>query len=144
MNIVIDTNVIISGLCFPFGKPRQAFEISRKHGNILISTDTFNELKNALLRKKFDKYIELSLRLDFLEEYKKICNEFTIYEKILECRDEKDNKFLELAVNGEAEYIITGDSDLLSLNPFRNIKILTPDLFCSELLSLKDILKIKW
>jgi putative PIN family toxin of toxin-antitoxin system len=50
-------------------------------------------------------------------------------ETISECRDPKDNKFLELAVCGKADFIISGDEDLLVLNPFRNIQMITPDSF---------------
>jgi hypothetical protein len=46
-------------------------------------------------------------------------------ESINECRDSKDNKYLELAISRHAESLITGDEDLLVLNPFRNIKIIT-------------------
>ena len=49
--------------------------------------------------------------------------------KIAECRDPKDNKFLELAVAGNADCVITGDKDLLVLNPFRGIKIISPSDF---------------
>jgi len=49
--------------------------------------------------------------------------------KISECRDPKDNKFLELAVAGDANCIVTGDKDLLVLNPFRGIKIISPSDF---------------
>lgn len=52
-----------------------------------------------------------------------------IIEEIKECRDEKDNKFLELAISGNADFIITGDNDLLVLNPFRTIQIITPKSF---------------
>lgn len=45
------------------------------------------------------------------------------------CRDEKDNKFLELGVSGNANIIVTGDMDLLILNPFRTVEIITPDMF---------------
>lgn len=45
------------------------------------------------------------------------------------CRDPKDDKFLELAVNGNADYIVTGDRDLLVLNPFQNIAILSVSEF---------------
>jgi putative PIN family toxin of toxin-antitoxin system len=54
-----------------------------------------------------------------------------IFEAIHACRDPKDNKFLELAVNGKADYIITGDNDLLILHPFRAIPVLTPQAFLS-------------
>ncbi len=53
--------------------------------------------------------------------------------EISECRDPKDNKFLELAVTGSATHIITGDSDLLMLNPFRSIQIVTPHSFLVSL-----------
>lgn len=50
-------------------------------------------------------------------------------EKIRICRDPKDNKYLELAVSSDANFIISGDKDLLVLHPFRKISILTPDQF---------------
>jgi uncharacterized protein len=46
---------------------------------------------------------------------------------VQECRDPKDDKFLALAVNGEAHYLISGDKDLLVMHPFRNIAIITAD-----------------
>jgi predicted nucleic acid-binding protein len=49
-----------------------------------------------------------------------------IAERIAACRDPTDDKFLELAVNGHADLIVTGDRDLLALNPFRQIPIMTP------------------
>jgi uncharacterized protein len=52
-----------------------------------------------------------------------------ITERIVACRDPKDDKFLELAVNGHADLIVTGDADLLALNPFREISIVTPAAF---------------
>jgi uncharacterized protein len=52
-----------------------------------------------------------------------------ITERIAACRDPKDDKFLELAVNGRADLIVTGDADLLALDPFRGIPIVTPAAF---------------
>ena len=52
-----------------------------------------------------------------------------IAERIAVCRDPTDDKFLELAVNGRADLIVTGDNDLLALNPFRDIPIITPAVF---------------
>jgi hypothetical protein len=54
-----------------------------------------------------------------------------VTEKLTECRDPKDNKFLELAVSGKATCIVSGDSDLLVLNPFRGVAIMTPPEFVS-------------
>ncbi|NET73225.1 MAG: putative toxin-antitoxin system toxin component, PIN family [Sphaerospermopsis sp. SIO1G2] len=53
----------------------------------------------------------------------------TIREEVVACRDPKDDKFLSLAVNGDADYIITGDQDLLVLHPFRHIPIMAPAQF---------------
>jgi putative PIN family toxin of toxin-antitoxin system len=52
-----------------------------------------------------------------------------IIEKVQECRDPKDDKILELALNGGAKYIVSGDKDLLVLNPFRDVKIVTVEEF---------------
>ncbi|MDE0374593.1 MAG: putative toxin-antitoxin system toxin component, PIN family, partial [bacterium] len=49
-----------------------------------------------------------------------------ITESVQACRDPDDDRILELAVNGAAAYIVTGDSDLLVMNPFRGVAILTP------------------
>ena len=53
----------------------------------------------------------------------------TITERIAACRDATDDKFLELAVNGKADMIVSGDADLLVLNPFRGIPIVSPAAF---------------
>ena len=55
-----------------------------------------------------------------------------ITERIAACRDPKDDKFLELAVNGHADVLITGDADLLALNPFRRVPIITPADFVQD------------
>ncbi len=54
-----------------------------------------------------------------------------VTERVAECRDPKDDRFLELAVNGNATAIVSSDSDLLVLNPFRGVAILTPQEFIS-------------
>jgi predicted nucleic acid-binding protein len=56
----------------------------------------------------------------------------TITESIAACRDPKDDKFLELAVSCRADRIITGDADLLALDPFRGSAIVTPAIFVQE------------
>ena len=52
--------------------------------------------------------------------------EIEIVERVTACRDPDDDMFLEVAVNGRATHIVTGDKDLLALHPFRGIPILTP------------------
>lgn len=82
-----------------------------------------------LVPTKFDKYISLDVREEFLTKLKLEAEQIFISEIITECRDSKDNKFLEAAVNGNATHIITGDGELLELHPFRGISILTPRQF---------------
>lgn len=53
----------------------------------------------------------------------------TIAERITACRDPTDDKFLELAVNGHAGVIVSGDADLLVLSPFRGIVVVPPAVF---------------
>ena len=55
----------------------------------------------------------------------------TITDRVTACRDPKDDKFLELAISGHADLIVSGDADLLALNPFQGIPIVTPAIFVS-------------
>ncbi|XZN98656.1 MAG: putative toxin-antitoxin system toxin component, PIN family [Microcoleus sp.] len=126
---VVDTNVLISALLFNNSVPFRAIELAEKQGIILYSEATLNELEQVLNRKKFNKYLSLEDRQVFLLKFISASELVSITEKIAVCRDEKDNKFLELAVSGNANVIVTGDLDLLVLNPFQAVEILTPDIF---------------
>jgi hypothetical protein len=66
----------------------------------------------------------------WLKELTEAAEPVEITERIVACRDPTDDKFLELAVNGHADLIVTGDGDLLALNPFRDIPIVTPAVWC--------------
>ena len=126
---VVDTKVLISALLFKNSVPFRAIELAEKQGIILYSEATLNELEQVLNRKKFNKYLSLEDRQVFLLKFISTSELVSITEKIAVCRDEKDNKFLELAVSGNANVIVTGDLDLLVLNPFQAVEIVTPDIF---------------
>ena len=49
--------------------------------------------------------------------------------RVFACRDPKDDKFLEVAISGQADVIVSGDEDLLTMNPFSGIPIITPRAF---------------
>lgn len=117
---VIDANVIVSALLFKNSKPRQVFDKALDNGDILLSLPVLFELDRILSLEKFDKYLDKNERMAFLNYLVKKAEFKEISETIRECRDPKDDKYLELAVSGEAKVIISGDSDLLVLNPFRN------------------------
>ena len=127
-----DTNVIVSALMFPRSLPRQAFNLGYATGKILVSSATVRELEEILSRKKFEKYFSVEERIKFVAKFFTDAEIIEISETISACRDRKDDKFLEVAVNGKADYLITGDRDLLVLHPFRNIQILTPADFLTQ------------
>ncbi|MEG4302015.1 putative toxin-antitoxin system toxin component, PIN family [Microcoleus sp. D3_18a_C4] len=126
---VIDTNVLISALLFKTSVPFRAIELAETQGIILYSETTLNELEQVLNRKKFNKYLSLEDRQLFLLKFISSSQLVSLTEKITVCRDEKDNRFLELAVSGNANVIVTGDLDLLVLTPFQGVEIVTPDMF---------------
>lgn len=132
MKFVFDTNTIVSGLLLPDSKPRQPLDRAQDRGKILISMPALLELNEVIARKKFDKYLSDEKREEFLAALVKQAEFLEVNEKITDCRDAKDNKFLEIAVSGEADCIISGDGDLLVLHPFRGILILQPGEFLKQ------------
>jgi putative PIN family toxin of toxin-antitoxin system len=122
---VFDANVIVSAFLFKNSPPRLALETAKNQGIIILSDTVIDELSNVLSRSKFDRYLAKSIRQELLETLVEASLLVQPSESIDECRDAKDNKYLELAISGHAESLITGDEDLLVLNPFRNIKIIT-------------------
>lgn len=131
--LVIDTNIFVSALLFKNSLPFKVVKWGETDGIILFSEATFAELKEVLSRKKFDKYITTEEREIFLIKLISSTQKIIIERNITACRDEKDNKFLEVTVNGKADFIVTGDRDLLVLNPFENIMIITPDNFLNRI-----------
>jgi uncharacterized protein len=126
---VLDANILISAMLFGQGKPRQSLKKAQTIGVVLMSDITFDELERVLSRPKFDKYVHPSKRIEFLQVLAETVEFVDVTTQIFECRDPKDNQYLDLAVSGKAECIVTGDDDLLVLNPFRSIKILTAQAF---------------
>jgi putative PIN family toxin of toxin-antitoxin system len=123
---VFDTNVIVSALLFDTSVPGRAFFHALNSGRILASREMLLELQEVLSRKKFEKYVTPDERDAFLVALTRAAEVIEVRERLQVCRDPDDNKVLELAVTGAAGAIITGDTDLLSLHPYRDIPILTP------------------
>ncbi len=126
---VFDTNSVVSALLLKQSISRRAFDRAHESGVLLVSAETLTELADVLRRSKFNKYITEQERHRFLAAY---IREATLIEPtdiIRACCDPRDDKFLELAVSGQANLIVTGDRDLLTLNPFRGITILSADEF---------------
>jgi putative PIN family toxin of toxin-antitoxin system len=126
---VFDTNVIVSAVLFKTSNPSKAFRYALKYSEVLLSLELLEELSDVLGREKFDRFVTSEERDEFLETLVERAILVEITERVQECRDPKDDKILELALNGQAEYIISGDKDLLVLNPFRDVKIIAAEEF---------------
>lgn len=127
MRYVFDANVIISALLFENSKPAQVLRYALENGEVLLSLDLLEELNEVLGRERFNQYVTSEEREEFLEALVERAVLVEITENVQECRDPKDDKVLELALNGEAQYIISGDRDLLVLHPFRDVLVITAD-----------------
>jgi hypothetical protein len=132
LRFVLDANVIISALLFKKSLPRQALDKARKQGIVLMSRLIWSEINEVLARPKFDKYISIKERQLFLLAFEQTVKFIEIQETINACRDPKDDKYLDLAVNGQAECIVSGDRDLLTLHPFLEIPIITVAQFLNS------------
>jgi putative PIN family toxin of toxin-antitoxin system len=128
MRIVVDTNVIVGAAFKESSWPGAVIRWVGSFGGLLKSTSTEQEVFEVLQRPRIARnavpLFSVRLRQIFAD-----AELVTITEHIAACRDPKDDKFLELAVNGRADIIVSGDADLLVLNRFRGIPIITPAAF---------------
>jgi len=133
MRLVFDTNVLISAVLAPNSIPAKVLNWGEDNGVILYSSATLIELLSVLNRPKFAKYIDtndikgLSMRITATWVLVPILKQISL------CRDSKDDMFIELALNGEATYLISGDKDLLILDSIQNIPVVSPKIFWDEI-----------
>ena len=121
-----DTNVLISRLLLPASVSGRAVRKAVDAGQLVVSEATLAELAAVVGRAKFDPYLSIADRQEFIRLLGRIAEMVPVVRVVRACRDPADDKFLEVAVNGRADLIITGDRDLLALDPFMGIAILTP------------------
>jgi len=132
--IVFDTSTLVSVVLRPTSVPRHAFQKAIAEVNLCASVATLVELEIVLSRDKFDRYLDYGSRMDFLALYQRHVRLFQVSaadEIALQepCRDPRDNKFLALALACSAAWLVSSDQDLLTLNPYRRIPVLTPKEF---------------
>ncbi len=106
---VFDTNVIVSALLFNDSVPGRAFIRALNRGTTLVSGSLVRELRRVLGRDRFDRYVSREERDEFLESLIRESDLIEITESVQACLDPEDDRVLELAVNGNATYIVTGD-----------------------------------
>jgi hypothetical protein len=127
--IEFDTNVLVSALLFKTSKSRLAYEKALLNHQIISSLECSKELVEVLSRPKFSKYFSEIDKSIFLINYFHSTQFVKVNIVVEDCRDPKDNKFLALAFEHSSDFIVSGDNDLIILNPYKNIPIVTPNGF---------------
>ena len=126
MRFVIDTNVWISYFLWKTPLLERLINSTLEYGEIFASEETLEEFFQTIDKEKFKKYLNLNQKEEICSDINQVSNIISIKTKISDCRDQRDNIFLELAYSCFADIIITGDKDLLEFDPWRDIRILTP------------------
>ena len=128
MRLVVDTNIFVRAALKQGWLPDLALYQAAQRCVLLKSAVTEAQFFEVMARPYLVPLIAPAAR-DWLAQLMAEAELVAITERLAECRDPTDDKFLELAVNGQADLIMTGDKDLLVLNPFRGIPIVTPVIF---------------
>ena len=130
--VVVDTNVFVSRLLRLTSVPGRAAGKAIHYAVVLVSEPTMAELADVLAQGKFDRYVTAQQRTQFIRLIASVAEFVPIVRAVRECRDPKDDKLLEVALNGMADVIITGDRDLLALHPWRDVQILSPRSYLTK------------
>lgn len=137
--VVLDTNVLVSGFIKPSGSVGATVDALRDGRFLhLHSHATLEELVDVLARPWLEE--KYGIRAPDVDAFLKLIllrgELVSPMREIHRCRDPKDDKFLELAVAGRAEFLVSGDDDLQSLDPFEGVRILSPAGFLERLSEL--------
>ena len=128
MRIVLDTNVLVSATLKELSTPAAAVRLVLASHVLLTSAATQQELRRILAKPYFQTACKGKV-IASLDAMFADAELIPITQAIIACRDPSDDQFLELAINGRADLIISGDQDLLSMMIFRGIPIITPAKF---------------
>lgn len=112
----MDTNTLVSRMLLAGGVAGRAVDKAVAEGVQLVSDDTMVELTDVLARPRFDRYVPLDDRRQFIRLLGGLVRIVPILHCAAACRDPKDDMFLHVALNGEADVLVTGDRDLLMLH----------------------------
>jgi putative PIN family toxin of toxin-antitoxin system len=132
MRVVVDTNILVRALLKPKGSVGPVVDLLRDGRYVFLYSDaTLNELIDVLGRPRMIHRYGITLA-----DIEALCDLLIRRGEpiqptfaIAACRDPKDNKFLELAVAGRADVIVTADEDLEVLDPFEGIPMIQPSEF---------------
>lgn len=134
--VVVDTNVLISAALSAGGPPARLVRHVLLHGRMLFSDASFAELHTRLWRPKFDRYLSIEDRKQLLHDFGAVGVWIDVPATVSArtfSRDADDDKFLHLALVGQADLLVSGDRDLLDLVAVEGIAVVTPAEACAGL-----------
>jgi putative PIN family toxin of toxin-antitoxin system len=133
LNVVFDASTLVGALLKEDSVPERALLLARSTAVICLSQEVEDEIREVFARPKFKKYL-------VPQRDEKILGVLTVgalralpAERVCDCRDAKDNKYLELALAVDADVIVSSDDDLLCLHPWRGIDIVKPAEFVARM-----------
>lgn len=124
--IVFDVSSLIGATTLRSGIPRRALLHALAHDEIAVSDGLVAELEDVLHRPEMQKYLDPVIRDEVIRRFSGAPNRFAPTKRVRECRDPTDDKYLELALAAGAWAIVSSDKDLRVLNPWRDVRILSP------------------
>ena len=125
--IVFDTNALISAAILQNSISNHALTLAAAQFEIVVSEATWGEVESRIERPKLFRYFGNleAQREEVVKTIGRVVKHVVVQTVITDCRDPDDNKFLALALDSAAEFIVTGDRDLLELHPWRDVQVLT-------------------
>jgi putative PIN family toxin of toxin-antitoxin system len=130
--IVLDASTLVSASMSRGSVPDRAVRHAFASDRIAVSDATMAELLDVLARPRLARFIDPELRDKVLALLDALGAFFVPTEAVADCRDAKDDKYLELALAARAEVIVSGDDDLLVLHPWRGVRVLRPADYLAE------------
>jgi len=129
--VVFDTSTLLGAAMRVGSIPYQAMVKALATCDVCASIDTLEELRTVFAREKFERYLPRELRLEFVTSLSRKMRLFVVpeLEVGLGCRDTKDDKFLALVMAAEADALVSSDEDLLVMDPWRGVQVLTAAQF---------------
>ena len=138
IRVVIDTNIFMSGIISPHGIPRKILESVRKKNFVFVTSEKINEEIMEVLHRDYI-YKEYGLNEEIIDDISALLYEGSelvegLYEVVKGVpEDFKDDKFLACALEGKADYLVSGDKHLRNLKYYHDIQIINPQQFIEML-----------
>ena len=135
MRLVLDTNIIVSAFFWEGNEAELLRRIEEGKAIIYTTREILKEIEDVIKRQKFEDIIRKTNTTadEIMQKMISLSHIVVPTNKVDICRDKKDNKFLECAESAEADYIISGDKDLLALIKYKNCFIIKSKVILEKL-----------